>query len=526
MVDPLQHAHSSSTARAGGNVGPARSRWGASPHTALPELGVGIIYSSGIESLLHDHPGLIQVLEVEPQTLWLQVSTEDGPRFKTPDGVVEFLAGLPGRKLVHSVGAPVGGSLAPPSMQLDMVRQWVERLDAPWASEHLGFNATLEFHAGFFLAPRQTPDGVEMVVDSIRRFQQAMPVPVAIETGVNYLRPRHDELLDGQFVAEVAREAGCGILLDLHNVFTNALNGRQSVDEFLSLIPLDRVWEVHVAGGMEMDGFWLDGHCDVIPDELLKIIRRVVPALPNLRAIIFEVFPSFVPVMGLDQVRAQLERMQEVWRERGQPRGDGIFRPVPVALRAETAVPEARVLPVHWEETFARLVIGREPDATELSQQLAADPGVEVIRKLIREFRGSMLVNVLRLTMRLILLALGEEAMRTILAAFWERVPPQFYATTEAEKFADFLESIDLRVPHLAKVLAFERALLATAIDDVPRLVHFDFDPVPLLRALAEGRLPEIEGKPGSFEIEVTPDSAAAEDGLALNWLGPNTQGH
>jgi hypothetical protein len=277
---------------------------------------------------------------------------------------------------------------------------------------------------------------------------------------------------------------------------------------------------------MEMDGFWLDGHCDVIPDELLKIIRRVVPALPNLHAIVFEVFPSFVPTMGLDKVRAQLEHMHEVWQERGKPRGDGIFRPAPVAMRSATALREESVAPEHWETTFARLVIGREPDATELSQQLAADPGVAIIRKLIREFRGSMLVNVLRLTVRLILLALGEEALRTILSAFWERVPPQFYATTEAEKFAEFLESLDLRVPHLSRVLAFERALLATAMDDQSRIVHFDFDPVPLLRALAEGRLPEIAGQPGSFEIEVTPDSAAAEDGLALNWLGPNTQGH
>jgi hypothetical protein len=364
------------------------------------------------------------------------------------------------------------------------------------------------------------------VVNSIRRFKKAMPVPVAVETGVNYLRPRPDELLDGRFVAEVTREADCGILLDLHNVFTNALNGRQSVDEFLSLIPLDRVWEVHIAGGMEMDGYWLDGHCDVIPEELVAITRRVVPALPNLKAIIFEVFPSFVPVMGLDKIRAQLERMHQVWRERGQARGDGIFRPVAVAPRVETSAGGETALPVHWEQTFARLVIGRVPDASELSQQLAADPGVEIIRKLIREFRGSMLVNVHRLTMRLILLTLGEEAMRTILAAFWEQVPPQFYATTEAEKFADFLARLDLKVPQLAKVLAFERALLATAMDDQPRVVQFDFDPIPLLRALAEGRLPEIAGKPGSFEIEVTPDRVAAEDGLSLSWLGPNTQGH
>ena len=494
----------------------------------LPELGVGIIYSSEIEPLLTEQPDLVQVLEIEPQTLWMQVSDGAEPRFKEPTGILDHLAALPGRKLVHSVGAPVGGTIAPAPIQLAGVRRWVERLQAPWASEHLGFNSTLEFHTGFFLAPRQTHAGVEAVAASIRRFGQAMPVPVAIETGVNYLRPRRDELPDGQFVAEVVRATGCGILLDLHNVYTNALNGRQSVEEFLNLIPLDSVWEMHIAGGMEMDGFWLDGHCDVVPDPLMEIARRVVPALPNLRAIIFEVFSSFVPVVGMDHIRAQLERLHEVWRERGKPRADGVFRQTTAHTPASAPVIPGvdEPTPAQWQEAFARLVVGQAPDATVLSRELAGEPGVALIRKLVQEFRGSMLVSVLRLTMRLIMLALGEDALNTILAAFWEKTPPQFYATTEAEKFAEFLEGLNLRVPHLGRVLAFERALLATAMDDQPRIVPFDADPLPLLRALAEGRLPDIVGQEGSFEVEVTPDTVAGESGVELKWLGPMTTGH
>ncbi len=494
---------------------------------ALPELGVGIIYSSAIEPLLDEAPGLIQVLEIEPQTLWLQAPNEAGSGFKEPAGVLDYLAGLPPRKLVHSVGAPVGGSVVAPPFHLSRVQHWAERLGTPWASEHLGFNSTIEFNTGFFLAPRQTWDGVQMVSASVRRFQEAMRLPVAIETGVNYLQPRSDELPDGRFMAEVVRSAECGILLDLHNVHTNALNGRQSVDDFLSLLPLERVWEVHIAGGMEMDGYWLDGHCDVIPDELLEIARRVIPALPNLKAIIFEVFPSFVPVMGLPKVRRQLERLREVWEVRGRARGDGVFQPRDPAGKANVDSAEIEeVKPVAWERAFGELVIGRPAGPNRLSRELATDPGVELIRKLVREFRASMLANVMRLTMRLLLLALGEEALRTILVGFWERVPPQLYATAEAEKFAEFLDELDLKVPQLGKVLAFEKALLATALDDQPRVVAFDFDPVPLLRALSEGRLPEIAGKPGSFELEVTPDSVTTADELGMRWLGPGTQGH
>ena len=59
----------------------------------------------------------------------------------------------------------------------------------------------------------------------------------------------------------------------------------------------------------------------------------------------------------------------------------------------------------------------------------------------------------------------------------------------------------------------FERAVLATLVDGEARVVPFAFEPLPLLRALAEGRLPTEPPEPGSFEIEVTPD--AAEDRAA-----------
>ena len=97
----------------------------------------------------------------------------------------------------------------------------------------------------------------------------------------------------------------------------------------------------------------------------------------------------------------------------------------------------------------------------------------------------------LRLTSRLLMLTLGPGAFRTILADYWSKNLPELYANAEAEIFARYLEQLDLPVPQLAKVIEFESAAAATAVDGEARLVHFDFEPLPLLRALAEGRLPE-----------------------------------
>lgn len=112
------------------------------------------------------------------------------------------------------------------------------------------------------------------------------------------------------------------------------------------------------------------------------------------------------------------------------------------------------------------------------------------------------------------MLALGPQAFRTILADYWSKVPPQMYGSLEADAFAAYLEEIDLSVPHLAKVLEFEQAVAATLADDQVRIVHFDYEPIPLLRALAEGRRPDAPAVAGNFEIELTPDGPAGVGGL------------
>lgn len=460
-------------------------------------VGVGITYSAAIEPLLDRRPELFDVVEIEPQTTWMRTSGA-AASYSVKEEMIQHLLSLPGRKLVHSVGTPVGGSVRPEPAQLTLLSDAIRRFESPWVSDHLSFNQTPEFATGFFLPPRQTVEGVETVTTSIRDLQRALSVPLAIETGVNYLRPRHDELRDGEFVRRVAEASDCGLLLDLHNVFANALNGRQPLDEFLADLPLERVWEVHLAGGMELDGFWLDAHSGAIPDALYAIAERVIPMLPNLGAIIFEIFPSFVPAVGLDLVEEQMHRLHALWacRSVAEVRYQA---PAPITVHPQDG---SQLMPEAWERALGALVTGQP--APDSPSELRQDPGVRVVGGLIYEFRASMIVGTLRLTSRLLILALGPDAFRTILLDYSLKVPPQSYGSLEAEGFGNYLRSVNLQIPHLAKVLEFEQATLATLTDDQTRIVKFDIEPLPLLRALAEGRLPSDVGRQGDFEIELT----------------------
>ena len=475
----------------------------------LPELGVGIVYSSSLDPLLEACPDLIQVLEVEPQTTWIETGDVNEPYLVRTD-VTADIAALPGRKLVHSIGTPVGGSVKANGAQLPLLRETVESLRAPWASEHLSFNLTPDFFTGFFLPPRQTDRGIELYRRAVIDLRDALGVPIAVETGVNYLRPRPDEIPDGEFMAVLAERADCGILLDLHNIFCNERNGRQSIDRFLSQLPLDRVWELHLAGGFEMEGFWLDAHSGEIPEALEKICRDVIPALPNVKAIVFEIFSSFLPHFGMDRTRRELEKIHELW----SLRRTGARRPRTPAA-GPWPVTAAGTSPEEWERALGSMVIGREP-SNPLEAALSSDPGVPLVTALIKEFRASMVVGVYRLSCRLMMLALGPDIFRALLEDFWSKTPPNQFAGTEAEAFAEYLVAKNLRLPQLQAILAFERAALRTLRDGQSRVVKFSVDPLPMLRALADGILLENPGTPGDFEIELTQDGPISVSGMDL----------
>ena len=470
--------------------------------SSLPVLGVGVTYSPALGPLIESDPALVQVVEIEPQTLWIERADEG--RFTVDPVRLAAIRDLPAAKILHGVGFPVGGSRPPDPVHVPPLLAMRDALNAPWISEHLAFNEAGgpggTFPTGFLLPPYKTPAGVEAAIASIRSVSARLPVPFAIENGVSYLKPRPEEMADGAFLAAVAHGADCGIVLDLHNAWTNDRNGRQPLDEFLAHIPLDRVWEVHLAGGAEHDGYWLDAHSGAIPPALLHLAKDVIPALPQLRALIFEIMPASIAEVGLEAVRCQLELAHGLWARRRTTRtaAGALGRsPGPYSSPAVTAH-----TPADWEDALGALAIGRAGTGP-LARELGADGGIGVFRHLIAEFRGSTVVGTLPYTSRLLLATLGEAGMNGLLAAYWEQNPPAPFGATEARRFAAFLDERQLPVAPLNEVLAFDVAVIDALTTGARTDVTFSQDPLPLLVGLADRRRPEVLYSPDRFVAEV-----------------------
>jgi uncharacterized protein len=491
----------------------------------LPALGIGIVYWPELLDPLELARQQLDVLEVEPQAFWLRdASSEAG--YVLDRRAFAHLRGLPHPRIVHGVGFPLGGTVPTSGPELDAFVESVRELDGVWASEHLSFNRVRDGaqvrDLGFLLPPLQSAAGVEVCVANIGAVRAALRVPFAVETGVNYLRPQPGELSDGEFFASVARSADCGLLLDVHNLWTNQRNGRQPVLDAVAQLPLDRVIELHLAGGQEFDGYWVDAHSGLVPGEVLDLAWQIVPRLPHLKAIVYEVMPEYVAEFGItaSDLEAQLDRLRELWQARGRDVPNHVPHQAPDHVPHDLPPPRDHasttpaLSPAQWERAVAAALgrstpgaepAGGEPPAVDLSD----DPGVPVLRRLIGGVRAGKVASTLTMTTRLLLLSLGENGMQQIFDEFWATEPTRPAASEEAATFARFIigHPVSARIEALADVVKFELAAHRAVLTGDGQRLSLSIDPEQLVASLREGKLPPAPRR-GAFDIMVTPPTA------------------
>ncbi len=455
-----------------------------------------MVWWPALAPLVAPGAGLVSVLEIEPQAFWEQVDHGGRPHYRVNEALFDQVADLPQPKLLHGVGHPFCNVVDDPIDPWSAWQQAVLRLDPVWVSEHLSFNRTTGPQsriesAGFLLPPPQTAAAVGQAARNIRQFRRRLQRPVAFETGVNYLRPREGEMRDGEFFAAVSQAADADVLLDLHNLWCNERNGRDTVDAVLDALPLHRVRELHLAGGMQEQGFWLDAHSATVPPALMELTERLIPRLPLLGALIFELLPEHLPTVGLDAAGRQLEQLQALWRRRPPRRWS-----VPASKQQLT---DARDPGDDASDDAGRLLA---PQLRCLVEDLSmsspsspdADPGLRVLQDLIADFRRGALARTVRHTLSLLLLGLGRHDTAALLDEYARTYPPEPFAAVEAEQFCQWLElllpRLQDRMPLLPEVLAFEQALIRATRHGVSTRLQWSVDPSALLGCLEAGEDP------------------------------------
>jgi uncharacterized protein len=482
-----------------------------------PRLGPGAIYLRSLDSLFRSHADLIKVAEIEPQTLWTK-PTAPGSLPRGSPVELRHLRSLPQSILTHGVGCPIGGTLCDQQRQVPLFRTWTEELNAPWTSEHLSIfhvhGAHGEQPCGFLMPPVQTEAGALLAAANIQRRAAALGKPFAFETGVNYFAPRPNEMPDGDFFAAVVEAADCGILLDLTNLWANQKNGRATIHDVLARLPLERVWEVHLAGLEFAHGHWLDAHSNGIDDELVEMTAEIIPDLPSLGAIIFEIAPDRLERFGAKEFLLQMDKLNRLWANtrpstHSEPSSRQPFSGPPAPH--EIAAAREEWAPEEWERIIAnRMLPPRDRPANNMAPiELASsdDRAFALYAELAASFRRGAVAELMENTTRLLLIGVGEAELRALMDRYVAATPPAAFPTDEALSFRRFLEANSLPVPGLEDLSKFESALIAATADGESIQVELSSNIEALLAAIAKGKLPGPSAeRPGTvLEIQVDP---------------------
>ncbi|GIH91531.1 DUF692 family multinuclear iron-containing protein [Planobispora siamensis] len=195
-----------------------------------------------------------------------------------PDRLPESLRVLRARGvpvIPHGVGLGVGGAEPPDPDRLAHLAACAQALGAPLVSEHLAFVRAGGMEAGHLLPVPRTREALRVVVDNVRRAQDALEVPLALENVAALFGWPQDEMTEAEFLGGLVEATGVKLLVDVANLYTNEVNlGLRAVDA-LDVLPLSELAYVHVAGGHAHGGVWHDTHTDHVPDEVLAILSEL-----------------------------------------------------------------------------------------------------------------------------------------------------------------------------------------------------------------------------------------------------------
>ncbi|HET6533097.1 MAG TPA: DUF692 domain-containing protein [Actinoplanes sp.] len=175
----------------------------------------------------------------------------------------------------HGVKLSLGGADPVEPARVQHLAAVARRLRAPLVSEHIAFVRAGGVEAGHLLPVPRSRAAVAAVVANVERTRAELDVPIALEPIAAVFDWPDDELDEAGFLTEILDRTGALLLLDVANVYANALNRGTDPVALLDRLPLERIAYVHVAGGAEHDGIYHDTHTDAVPQPVLDLVAEL-----------------------------------------------------------------------------------------------------------------------------------------------------------------------------------------------------------------------------------------------------------
>lgn len=256
-----------------------------------------------------------EALACEAEELWYEVHPENymvgGPRLAWLERVAERHP-----LSLHGVSLSLAADAPPDPAHLARLRELADRVRPVLVSEHLAWSAWRgQYHPDLLPFPR-TLEALTRIADNIQRTQDALGRPIAVENPSHYLRLDGHAFDEIDFLAELSRRTGCGLLLDLNNVHVSAHNLGFDPLAYLDRFPAEAVVELHLAGYSEdANGpLLIDSHDAPIDDAVWALHAHLVQRIGPRPTLIErdDNLPAFAELLAeRARAQAQLQRARE-----------------------------------------------------------------------------------------------------------------------------------------------------------------------------------------------------------------------
>lgn len=190
----------------------------------------------------------VEILETRPEIGWVEVHPEN--YFGAGGPPHRYLSAIRRNYPVsfHCVGLSLGSAESIDLAHLNRLKALIERYQPGLISEHLSWSASGEVYLNDLLPLPYTEESLRLFVRHVCEVQEHLGRRILVENPSTYLRFKHSTIEEPEFLAAIAAEADCGILLDVNNVFVSAQNNGFDPVAYIDQIPAQRVGEIHVAG--------------------------------------------------------------------------------------------------------------------------------------------------------------------------------------------------------------------------------------------------------------------------------------
>lgn len=239
-------------------------RAGRSPRRGLPNLGLGVGLRNQHFSYLMSH---------DPEVDWFEIISENFiDNYGYARRVLERLASL--RPIVmHGVSLSIGSTDPLDWDYLTKLKALAEFVHPAWVSDHLCWTGVAGVNTHDLLPMPLNEESLRHVAERVQQVQDFLERPLVLENPSSYLEFKESNITEWDFLSELAHETGCGLLLDVNNVYVSGHNHGFDPEHYVRSITHDAVVQIHLAGPTNCGRYLVDTHDQPVPAPVWELYR-------------------------------------------------------------------------------------------------------------------------------------------------------------------------------------------------------------------------------------------------------------